>query len=189
MANIDQEIIEQKIEGLPEDLRELISNEENALVLEAIGKKHGLYIDKIGELVEETGLVMLGISHPRDFIGVLEKKLGVSREKAVQIAKDVNQQIFSKVRESLKKIHNIEGKENSKFQVPNSKTETAPPESLPTKEAAVEKPPSPFENKLTEEIHQMPKETKEIGEETVKKIEEQKKSYSGGKDPYKEPLE
>ncbi len=50
---------------------------------------------------------MLGATHPKDFIRNLSDKLGVNRETAKKIADDVNQQIFAKVRESLRKLHGI----------------------------------------------------------------------------------
>ena len=75
--------------------------------LQEIGKKHRLHIDKIDALFDEAGAVMLGLTHPRDFIGKLAQKLDIDKEKTKKIAQDVNEQIFKPIRESLKKIHGI----------------------------------------------------------------------------------
>lgn len=102
----EQDILK-NYQSLPPDLREAIFSFENARAIEEIGKKYELYIDKIGELGNESSRVMLGLTHPKDFIANLSKRLGVDMEKAKEIAKDVNEQIFVKVRESLKKLHKI----------------------------------------------------------------------------------
>lgn len=90
---------------LPLDLREAMSSINTSTAVEQIAGEHRLLIDKMGILAEEIGKVMLGVSPPKDFIRNLSDKLGVDRETARNIADDVNQQIFSKVRESLRKLH------------------------------------------------------------------------------------
>ena len=69
-------------------------------------------IEQIGDLANETGMVMLGVTHPNEFIANLADRLEVDKEKARAIAQEINEQIFKKVRESLRKIHNMrEGEE------------------------------------------------------------------------------
>ncbi len=94
--------------GLPEDLKDAIFGVDTAEAVEAVAKKYGLLIDKMGALADETGLVMLGLTHPKDFIAHLAERLGTDRLTARNIAEDINSQIFQKIRESLKKIHGIE---------------------------------------------------------------------------------
>jgi hypothetical protein len=90
---------------LPEDLKDAIFSVDSAEIIQAISKKYNLAIDKTGELADETGLVMLGLSHPKDFISNLSRRLQADKETAEKIAGEINSQIFVKVRESLKKIH------------------------------------------------------------------------------------
>ncbi|MEK7148815.1 MAG: hypothetical protein AAB796_00230, partial [Patescibacteria group bacterium] len=52
-------------------------------------------------------LVMLGALHPRSFIQKLEEDLKIDRSKAIDIAREVNHEIFFPVRENLKKIHGM----------------------------------------------------------------------------------
>ncbi len=92
---------------LPEDVQKTLFAPETSNSILEIGKKHGLTIDKIGELADETGLVMLGITPPSEYIKNLVKRLSVNAEKAKGIAEDINQKVFSPIRESLKKIHGI----------------------------------------------------------------------------------
>jgi hypothetical protein len=92
---------------LPKEIQNTISSAEVAKTIQAIAQKHGLHVDKTGELGDETGRVMLGVTHPKNFVANLTRRLGLSSEKATEIALDVNRQIFRPIRESLKKIHGI----------------------------------------------------------------------------------
>ena len=113
MKNFTDQQIAQMYDNLPEDLKDAIFSVDTTSLVNMIGKKHGLAIDKIGDLANETGMVMLGVTHPNDFIGNLTDRLDVDKEKARIIAQEINEQIFKPVRESLRKIHNMreEGEE------------------------------------------------------------------------------
>src|SRR3989338_8230438 len=112
MQNYTDQQISQMYDSLPEDLKDSIFSVDTTSVVNEIGRKYGLAIDKIGDLANETGMVMLGVTHPNEFIGNLADRLEVDKEKARAIAQEINEQIFKKVRESLRKIHNIrEGEE------------------------------------------------------------------------------
>lgn len=192
MPEIDSKIIMEKYKALPSELKDAIFSEEIAEKIQEIGKKYALYIDKIGELGNESGRVMLGLTHPKDFIANLSKRLGVDAEKAKEIAKDVNEQIFAKVRESLKKLHKI-GEEEEK--ISNEQTTKSPEEKLEVGNKELEiapmevEPIKPIEEKeiLPEGIQRAPKQFREIKDE----VEEAKKQakYPGGIDPYKESIE
>lgn len=99
--------IEEKYDSLPSDIKELLVTPEVASQLEQIGLKHGLSIPRQNELVDETGLVMLGFTHPNDYISKLVKKLDIIRDTARDIAADVNEEVFKPIKESLQKIHSI----------------------------------------------------------------------------------
>src|SRR3989338_2897850 len=94
-----KEINFQELESkLPSDLKTAIYSADSSTAIENISKKYGLNIDQMGKLAEETGLVMLGVTHPKDFISNLAGRLGVDQLTAKSIARDVNEQIFKKVR-------------------------------------------------------------------------------------------
>lgn len=94
-------------ENLPDNIREAYSSVDTTKALQAIGKKHGIHLDDLGELVSETGLVMLGATHPKDYIRNIARRLEIETEQARAIAQDVNETVFRPLRESLKKIHKI----------------------------------------------------------------------------------
>lgn len=89
---------------LPEALKDAIVSVDNARIIGEIGKKYNLHIDQTGEVAEEVGLVLLGLTHPTEFVSQLTKKVGIDRVVASQIASDINDRIFLKVRELLKSL-------------------------------------------------------------------------------------
>jgi len=97
----------ERFRDLPEDLQKAIFSPNTADAILAAGKNSGIAIDKIGELADETGLVMLGITPPGEFIRNLTRRLELDPEKAKAVAEEINQKIFQPVRESLKKVHGL----------------------------------------------------------------------------------
>ena len=214
MQNYTDQQISQMYDSLPEDLKDSIFSVDTTSVVNEIGRKYGLAIDKIGDLANETGMVMLGVTHPNEFIGNLADRLEVDKEKARAIAQEINEQIFKKVRESLRKIHNIregaEEEEQDKIKVSpfgNSQGETLKSEhSREDILKEIEKDHSqeniapdimkgnanPFEEKMKEGVLIAPVEEKHYIEESAKTAllpePEKPKKYQGF-DPYKEPIE
>ena len=114
MKNFTDQQIDQRYDDLPEDLKDAIFSVDTTSLVNMIGKKHGLAIDKIGDLANETGMVMLGVTHPNEFVANLAERLEADKEKARAIAQEINEQIFKKVRESLRKIHNLREEEEER---------------------------------------------------------------------------
>ncbi len=108
MSNYTQEQLREAYRKLPQDVQEAIFSVDTAEIIREIGEKHKLMIDKIGELADEIGLVMLGFTHPSQFISNLGDRLGVDKVIAKEIAEEVNSKIFFPIRENLKKIHAME---------------------------------------------------------------------------------
>lgn len=107
MKSYTQEELEEKYKQLPATMEEVIFGVNAEKTLEEIGKKYKLHIDRLGILANETRLVMLGLTHPKDFINNLAERLELDKEAAKNIAQEINQRIFHEIREELKKIHNI----------------------------------------------------------------------------------
>lgn len=101
---ITQEKIKEKFESLPEDVKQAISSIETTNIIIGIGDENKIQIDEIGELVDETGLVMLGFTKPNDFVGNVRSRLNISNDLAEKIAKEINDKVLLRIRESLKKI-------------------------------------------------------------------------------------
>ena len=211
MKNFTEKQIAQMYDNLPEDLKDVIFGLEMNEIVEKIGRENQLNIEQIGDLANETGMVMLGVTHPNEFIGNLTERLEVDKEKARAIAQEINEQVFKKVRESLRKIHNIregEEEENQGHQgnpLPQGVALMAEQsredilkeiEKDHTKENNIpdimKGDANPFEEKMKEGVLLAPVEEKHYIEESVKTAllpePEKPKKYQGF-DPYREQLE
>jgi len=100
--------LEKQYRTIPPDVRRAISSTNVGEKLMEIGKKYNLHIDKLDKLFGTTGFVMLGITHPRDYIKHLSHELGVDETTARAIATEVNEEIYRPVKESLKKMYTIQ---------------------------------------------------------------------------------
>lgn len=114
-----------KREQLPPRLREVYSSIKTTDTLREIGQEYDLHIDQIGELVDETGLVMLGVTHPSDYISNLQNRLEIDEGTAKQVAKAVNERIFETIREELKQMNGM-----GESQSAPSKPQQSPPEAV-----------------------------------------------------------
>lgn len=103
-----KEELQDQYEKLPDALKDAIFSTEVAEKIFETGKKHGLTIEKIGFLAEETGRVILGLTRPQEFVLILAERLGATADAAQKIASDINHQIFFPLREVLKTAHQIE---------------------------------------------------------------------------------
>lgn len=98
---LDQDALMDRFERLPKTLREAISSIETADNIQEIGEKYKLHIDQVGKLGNETGLVMLGFTRPYLFPAKVAQALNIPREDASKIAQDINDKIFSQIREFI----------------------------------------------------------------------------------------
>ncbi|MBY0472954.1 hypothetical protein K2Q00_01540 [Patescibacteria group bacterium] len=101
-TNSTQNQIEQRLAELPQDVRDAMLSAQLGENLRAIGQKHGLHIDQVGVLEDETMLVMLGFFEPEDFNNQLIAQLRISPADAEAITQEVTQQVFLPIRESMK---------------------------------------------------------------------------------------
>ncbi len=92
---------------LPPEVQEAISSEKTEDALYNISNKYNLHIDQAGVVSKTALLLMLGILKPQDFVNKLSEGLKMPVDKVRPIAMEVNEQIFKPVRESLKKIHQL----------------------------------------------------------------------------------
>src|SRR5437660_1545756 len=89
---------------LPDQIKELIININSQETLLEIGRRHGLHIDQLGELVDEATLVLFGLTKSSDFLNHIKDRLRVDGGMAQKITTDINNEIFLPIRESLQKL-------------------------------------------------------------------------------------
>jgi len=147
-----QEQLQEAYRKLPKDIQDAIFSVDVAEAIKAIGEKYKLMIDKIGELADETGLVMLGFTHPSQFVSHLADRLEIDKTIAKEIAEEINLKVFSPIRENLKKIHGMkeeateEAGQTASLEAPQLKENVEKafqPSPLSTELKTPETPPSP----------------------------------------------
>lgn len=104
MKKPTKEQLEERYYSLPEDIQQAITSEEVSRSLENVGTKYKLRMDKTGEMIDEVGMVMLGFSQSAEFIDNLTRRLKVDRETAESLAVDIDNDVFKKIRESLREV-------------------------------------------------------------------------------------
>lgn len=178
---------QKRFDMLPEDIKKAITSSEVPAKLSAIGTKHGLHVDQLGALEEETARVMLGMVHPNEFVDRIENHLDISTDEAIAITKDVNVDIFLSIRDSLMGLHE---KEISEAAVEKElvKEDVLKEIENPTSVRSAQNHNLPVEQReagAISFIHQkMTQATSQPEQKVI--VKERPKSYSS--DPYREPI-
>lgn len=97
-----------KFETLPEDIRAMLQSDEFVEKIELIGEKQSLPPMEQGFLVRICAKLVTGVLQPANFVNTIADELDISREKAAFIAQEINRDIFSNIKESLKTLHRSE---------------------------------------------------------------------------------
>ena len=110
-------------EDLPPGLRQSLSSVDTANAIQEIAKKYFLHVDQMASLASETGLVLLGLTHPADFIKNLSRRLRLAEDAARDIAREISAEIFVKVREALRNLHENARISNLESRISKNETE------------------------------------------------------------------
>lgn len=97
-----EEEIEQALKSLPPEVKHLLDSDELDSIIQKVGTKNQLHIDQMGFLQSETKQVLMGFVETKDFPANLMETLEIDRMKADAVAQDVNDMLFTKIRESMK---------------------------------------------------------------------------------------
>ena len=108
MPRIPIEKAEEQYKKLPAGLKDAIFSADIADKILASGRKNGLTLEETGILGEETGYVILGLTHPEEFMSTLVRELKLEEDEAGNISHEINQEIFLPLRELFRKTHNFE---------------------------------------------------------------------------------
>src|ERR1035437_454590 len=103
-----KEQIQDRYNKLPADIKEAIDSVSTTNAVIDIGEKYDLMYDQISGLVDEVGLTMIGITPEAMFVNNIARRMQVDMGKAMLIAKDINKEIFDKMRDSLKRIEGLD---------------------------------------------------------------------------------
>jgi len=101
---ITEQQIQERLRGLPQEMFDAVTSDERVTEIQGVAVKYNLRIDKVEDLIQEVGFVMLGFKKSHEFVKSLSKKLEVDQETAESIAIDVDEQVFKKIRKSLQEV-------------------------------------------------------------------------------------
>ncbi len=107
--NYDFKTIEQKFKQLPEDIQMALTSTEVTAEIKKIADDNGLLIDQASTLFDLASYVLLGLLPSSDFVKTFSKEAGVDTKIAMQVAREINGKVFSKIRSSIQNIES--GKE------------------------------------------------------------------------------
>ena len=201
MRQFTAEQIQEQFEKLPQSVQEAVSSPEVHENLIEISKKHDLHIDQEGQLVDQVGLVMLGLSPSKDFVSNFSKAANIDQKTASEIATDINSQIFSRIKSSMREFEEKSTTEQNQKVVsdlekagdfsiePSPESTTEKPEQVES-HAEVLKGIEEPETFMVDHLLKAPSVT--VEEKTVQNVpvmpKEQPKKPSGP-DPYREAIE
>jgi hypothetical protein len=96
---------QKRFENSPQEIKNMLYSIEMLDAMRQIGEKFKLHIDQVGLLQVETTSVMLGFTSSDDFDSTIANTLRIEPSQATLIAQDVDQMLFSKIRNSMKQVY------------------------------------------------------------------------------------
>lgn len=109
--------------------KSFLFSDEIIALFEGISKKYSLIEDQSRNLSDESGLVILGLTKPNEFVPNLVERTKLAQDVVMKIAQDVNNQIFSKKDSYVSKEEG--GVEEKKIEVQVQKPQTTSESFLP----------------------------------------------------------
>ncbi|HEY9584497.1 MAG TPA: hypothetical protein VJI33_02895 [Candidatus Paceibacterota bacterium] len=105
MSYLDQQFdLRDTVADLPDDIKRAIGEVDVVSEVWEIGRQFHLIISEIGDLCEETKKVIVGETHPENFINAIHEKLGAeNKNKANQIGTEINNRILIPIRNAYQK--------------------------------------------------------------------------------------
>lgn len=108
MPRFTQEQLNEQFKRLPPALKDALFSTEVADKILTIGRKYMLNIEKTGFLAEETGYIILGLSRADEFVRMLAERIRITPAIASEIAKEINREILTPIREELRRAHALQ---------------------------------------------------------------------------------
>jgi len=111
--------------NLPKDLKETIFSEQTADNIWNVCQQNEITEDLVPEIAERVGYVLLGLLAPDDFQTALEKEVGLKKEAAKKVFREINRFVFFPVKWSLASFYETKtfGKKATETVEPEEKPE------------------------------------------------------------------
>jgi len=123
--------------NLPQELKDALFAEETGNNTYEICERNEI-AEKLGDVVDYIGQVLVGVLPPDDFQETLEKDLGIEKETAKKVTREINRFIFYPVKMSLEELYKKEIAPPAKPTTITPPPEEKPP--VPTKDDVYREP-------------------------------------------------
>lgn len=94
--------VKKRMEALPEAASDFLYSAEMGAIVKEIADKHHLHIDQMSLLEAEAGEFILGFVEPQEFAANIAETLKLDAQTADAVSKDMNEKLFTKVRDLMK---------------------------------------------------------------------------------------
>lgn len=103
---------------LPQELKELVFANETAEHIANICERFLVPQELVPKVATETGNVLLGLLTPEEFQKNLVKDIGLKKDVAQGVAREINRFIFYPVKPALEQLHKMEIEVSAKVVTP-----------------------------------------------------------------------
>lgn len=111
-----EKLIEEKLQELPEVIRDVVVNSDWRNVLKKIIDKNNLLIDQGLAIETETLLMMIGLDDPENYTKNIKKEAGLEKDQAIKIAEEVNEKILKEMKKKIiEKSYEESGRKENKI--------------------------------------------------------------------------
>ena len=126
MLNISEQQMIEAYTNASSVIQEILDADWVPENIEMISKKISIRLDKTDTLIKLVGLVILNLIPLSKFLEVVESELKVDKERATQIVQEIDEHVFERVREIIKR-HNEKKKEEEHPMVQKNKIKKVDP--------------------------------------------------------------
>ncbi len=105
MPEYSQQELQKLFDSLDPELKETLLSEETAERISQISKRHKINEKNVPRVARLVGNVLMGLLPPEELPETLEIKLGIDKEKAQDISREINRFILFPVNERLAKFY------------------------------------------------------------------------------------
>jgi hypothetical protein len=103
-----QELVQEQLDSLPESVREAVDSQEWRRKVYDIGRKYSLKIDQLGALEQSTYYTMIGLVPSSQYISELVNQVGVGRDIASSLAKEIDDGVFEDIRSFIMQMDGVD---------------------------------------------------------------------------------
>lgn len=92
------ERIQAILDKQPQEIKDLFFSTKTVRTIQDVAQKNGLFEDEISTLLDQTGLVILGLIPKEKFLSTLEEKVPIETEILQKIVQEIEKNIFSLIK-------------------------------------------------------------------------------------------